>query len=207
MIKEGINCLNNFKNFEDIKSRYKKISSWTISNIPYEERINKLVNSTLFKELVSNIPNNNNSKYSLAEILSWIDSLNLIYRIFVNEKINIEIKRDARIIQEYSIPYTRNNRTDFLIIKDNKILILEFTFKNSKYLDKAQQCFTYKQILNQFLPNNIEIISYVFSYGSESKDDHEIIEKQIETCVKFINFFFNSGKAYEELVKIENVYE
>lgn len=205
MIKEGINCLNNFKNFEDIKNKYKKISNRNISDISYEERINKLTNSSLFKELTSNIPSNN--KYSLAEILSWIDSLNLIYRIFSNAKINSEIKRDARIIQEYSIPYTRNNRTDFLIIKDNKILILEFTFKNSKYLDKAQQCFTYKQILNQFLPNNIEVISYVFSYGSETKEDHEIIEKQIETCVKFLNFFFNSGKAYEELEKIENLYE
>ena len=167
-----INCLNNFKNFEEIKKQYPKIANWIISDLPYEERITKLQNSNLFKELTKKLEND---KYTLNEKLSWIDSLNLIYRIFTSEKLNEEIKRDARIIQEYIIPYTKNNRSDFLIIKDNKILILEFTFQKSKYLIKAQQCFTYKQILQQFLPNNIEIISYVFSYGNEDKNEHVII--------------------------------
>lgn len=198
-----INCLNNFKNFEEIKKQYPKIANWIINDLPYEERIKKLQNSNLFKELTKKLENDN---YTLNEKLSWIDSLNLIYRIFASEKLNEEIKRDARIIQEYIIPYTKNNRSDFLIIKDNKILILEFTFQKSKYLIKAQQCFTYKQILQQFLPNNIEIISYVFSYGNEDKNEHVIIETQIEQCVSFLNFFFNSGKAYEELEKIKVLY-
>lgn len=205
MIKEGINCLNNFSNFEEIKKEFPKIKNWIIPNIKYEERLEKLENSNLFKELYEKI--NKSKHYKKSEILSWIDSLNLVYRIFNNEILHDELKRDARLIQEYSIPYTRNNRCDFLIVKDNKICILEFTFKNSIYIEKAQQCFTYKQILQQFLPTNIEIISYVFSYSPEENDDSKKLDEQILQCCNFLNFFFNSGKAYDELNKVKDINE
>ncbi len=202
MIIESKNCINFFTNFSDIKKRYPKINKWIISDVSWDERLEKLENSTLFKELTSNI--SENKKYSNKDILSWIDSLSLIYRIFESQNLNEEIRRDAKLIQEYSIPYTRNNRCDFLLIKDNKICILEFTFKISSYLVKAQQCFTYKQILQQFLPANIEIISYVFSYTSENKEDHVKLDSQIKQCTDFLNFFFNSGKALDELNKIKD---
>lgn len=205
MIIESKNCINCFDNFEDIKRRYPKIKNWIISDMPRQTRLNKLENSRLFKELLQMIPENRN--YVNEEILSRIDSLSLIYRIFENDNLNNEIRRDAKLIQEYSIPYTRNNRCDFLLVKDNRICILEFTFEVSNYLKKAQQCFTYKQILQQFLPANIEIISYVFSYTSENTDDHEGIEEQIIKCTDFLNFFFNSGKAYDELNKIKDFNE
>lgn len=201
MIKKNENCINNFENFEEIKKQFPKIKDWIILDEDYDTRVSKLDNSKLYKDIIQNMPES--QKYSKKETLSWIDSLNLIYRIFTTQKLKEEIKRDSRLIQEFFIPFTRNNRTDFLIVKDNKICILEFTFEISKYLDKAQQCFTYKQILEQFLTNDIEIKSYVFSYTSETKENHEKIDDQVNQCVEFLNEFFNSTQAYEELNKIK----
>jgi hypothetical protein len=196
------NCLHNFKNYKEIEKRYPKIKSWIISSGKYEDRLKKLSNSNIYKSITEHAKSFI-LKHNEKEILSWIDSLDLINKIFQNDNLNQELKDSAVIIQEYVLPYTKNNRPDFLIIKNNKILILEFTFQNSIFIDKAQQCFTYKQILEQFLPKNIECISYIFSYTNETKEDNENLNNQVNTCISFINHFFETTQAYNELAKLK----
>ena len=92
-----------------------------------------------------------------------------------------------------------------IICKDNKLVILEFTFEKSKYINKAQQCFVYKEILKQQLNNKIECYSYIFSYTNEETENvhGELkLEEQIEDLVRFLNSNLTDNNALESLQNI-----
>ena len=52
----------------------------------------------------------------------------LLKRLFKHPDLDSKIK-DLKIIQEYVIPYTKYNRADAIICKDNKLVIIEFTYE------------------------------------------------------------------------------
>ena len=76
-----------------------------------------------------------------------------------------DIRNNLKILQEYCIPYSRK-RADYLLIYDNKILILEFSFNKLNYEfnyeTKLQQAIGYKELLSNILPKEIEIGTYTF---------------------------------------------
>lgn len=205
-IEYGKDCAFIFKDHKAIKKIFPDIINWKIKNIDYKERIERTKNSKIYQEIISKANLFiNNQKINLEEIVSWIDALYLVNEVFNHELLDNEIKRNNSIIQEYIIPYTKDNRADIIICKNNKLVILEFTYEKSKYISKAQQCFVYKEILKQQLNNKIECYSYVFSYTNEESESIKgeyKLEEQIEDLVRFLNTNLTDNNALESLKEI-----
>ena len=179
-------------------------------------------NKYQYKELES-IAKKNNINFDNREIISWMDNINILYKVFKllltndNEENYIkELINTLHIIAEYKIPFY-NNRIDYLLAKDNKILILEFSFANKKsrterFQDKLNQVMNYKELLYGILPNHLKISTYTFVITPEKDENWNDIENHLNEEITILsNFIFNYFKntnqtAIEELEKIKNNY-
>jgi len=73
----------------------------------------------------------NGISYNDIEVATWFDTLVTLYYVFDRVE-DEDIRNNLKILQEYCIPYSRK-RADYLLIYDNKILILEFSFNKLNY--------------------------------------------------------------------------
>lgn len=111
------------------------------------------------------------------EIVTWLDTLNILYYVF--DRIEDEnLRNSVKILQEYCIPYS-NKRVDYLLVYDNKILILEFSFNklgyDLQYETKLQQAIGYKELLNNILPKEVDLGTYTFIVEAEEDKDGRAI--------------------------------
>lgn len=142
------------------------------------------------------------------EIISWLDSLSIIYKM--NQRID-ELNKNIffeniDVIQEYCIPFFPK-RADYLLIQKNKIIILEFSFekwmdKDYQYNTKLNQVIGYKELLSNLLPKNIEIGTYTFLI-KPTENDSNSNDKQIDNLISYIEYFFkDKTTALNELEKL-----
>ena len=196
-----------FSHYTKIEKIFPEIVNWKIKAIKYDERVEKTKNSKIYLSILDNPKVNEFIKkqnINESEILSCIDTMYLLKRLFEHPNLDSKIK-DSRIIQEYVIPYTKDNRADAIICKDNKLVILEFTYQKSVYITKAQQCFVYKDILKQQQNNKIECYSYVFSYSNELEENYKgncKLDEQINDLINFLNTNLTDNDAYQSLREI-----
>lgn len=147
-------------------------------------------------------------RFYTMDKLTIINNVNELYKYDENQDKYFD---EIKIIQELHIPFT-NKRADFVLFKDNKILIIEFSFdrwKNNEYHynTKLNQVIGYKECLENILPKHIEIATYTFIIKPEDKDYTAFPNnnENIENLKNFIiNFFSNTKKdALTELSKIQ----
>ena len=147
------------------------------------------------------------------EIVTWFDTLTMLYRSLKNIS-DLELKDNLKIFQEVRMPYSRR-RADYVLVYDNKILILEFSFDKlgyaQKYEDKLQQASSYKEILGVFLPKEIDIGTYTFLIDPDEDNDGRFIydpetkrrvndDKVEELATVIVKFFKKNLKsAYNSL--------
>ncbi|MCM1195817.1 MAG: hypothetical protein NC310_01950 [Roseburia sp.] len=147
-----------------------KISNWKIMLDTIENRYEYISNSKYVSKLedMGYELDFFEDDYDNYEVIAWIDSASILYKTF--NLINPKKYKDIYIIAEYSIPKT-NNRCDFLLIKNNKIMILEFTnslHENKQKYRKQQQVNNYKNLINKQINNpNIIIKTKVVKYDQE----------------------------------------
>ena len=156
------------------------------------------------------------------EIISWLDTLNLLYYAF--ERVDEHLLNRIQIIQEYTIPFTRR-RADYLLVSSNKILILEFSYdklgKEYKFENKLTQAIYYKELLSNLLPSYIKIGTYTFMINPEAGPNGENVSKynkynkycnsedlanneKVDDLGEYINLFFsNSDDALLQLSFID----
>lgn len=220
-----MNCLN-FMDYQKLNSIVKsklKIEHWNIYGQTVRERLSQIKDKNYYKSLQI-LAKERRIPAHEAEILSWLDTLNIMYYVlsFVDEK----ILEDITIIQEYKIPFS-NKRTDYLLVYQNKILILEFSFDRLgdkyKYETKLSQAIGYKELLTSILPSNIEVGTYTYIIEPEIDCDGNRVEKynkytdqeelanneKIETLGNYISWFFQKDKkiAIERLIYMDTVEE
>ena len=162
---DNIQCLFklDFKHLKKLVENTLNIKNWYIREDKITNRTIAICNTERFQYLKKqaqkmNIPFDN------TEIVTWLDSLTMLYYTF-NYLENEQLRDSIKIIQEYCIPY-QNKRADYLLIHDNKILIIEFSFNQlgykQQYETKLSQVIGYKELLSNLLPPNIEIGTHTF---------------------------------------------
>lgn len=171
-----------------------KIESWNIENNKIENRINSIDNNKKNEHLLFFINQAEKNKISATpeEMISWLDTTKILYKLHkeLNEK-HSEIINDLRIIAEYCIPFSQNNRTDILLINNNQILIIEFsysTYENryESYSKKINQVIYYKELLKNICKSNIEISTYTFIIHPEERViDYDYEIEQIKNKCKW----------------------
>jgi len=203
-------CLNKFSynEFKDFIDEL-DLQYWTVWNTNIEERLTHCTTSNRFQYLL-NLAKEKGLTSSPAEILSWLDSLKILKETLKEVPQNILEK--LTIVQEYQIPFSRK-RADYLLIFQNKVLILEFSFKYEdteiQFENKTIQILGYKERLIDLLPSHIEIGTYTYLIQPELEPDtYENILKsnkytEIEdlansennnSLANYITLFFNKEK-------------
>lgn len=107
-----------------------------------------------------------------------------------------------------------------MLVYDNKILIIEFSFNKLKYEfnyeTKLQQAIGYKELLGNILPKEIDIGTYTFLLEPEEDEkgnvfyiddsDHYANHHKIDDLANYIVKFFkkNLRMAYNALKQIDN---
>lgn len=192
-----------------------EISGWIIRAESAQERLDKIKNSNRFQNLKQKAKESKINANDF-EIVSWLDTLNIMYYVFDEIEDN-QLKNKIRIIQEYRIPFSEK-RADYLLVFENKILIIEFSydkFSNEyKFEHKLNQAIGYKEQLSNILPKGISIGTYTFLINPETDTNGNVIIqnelvypniKKIKDLADFITFFFSYYRqdAYYILKEIE----
>lgn len=162
----------------------------------------------------------NGISYNDIEVATWFDTLVTLYYVFDRVE-DEDIRNNLKILQEYCIPYSRK-RADYLLIYDNKILILEFSFNKLNYEfnyeTKLQQAIGYKELLSNILPKEIEIGTYTFLLEPEEDargktiyfevdgEKHTANHWKMYDLAKNIEKFFkkNMKVAYNAILQLED---
>lgn len=189
--------------------------NWEIQNKSIKERYEYVKKYSYFNVL-KETADNNEIKYNDYEIISWLDSMSILYKCFqlLKDKIlknnrddYLDIYSNITIIQEYNIPFT-NKRPDYLLILNNQILIIEFSYskidnKDYQFQTKLNQVINYKELINNLLSDKINIGTYTFIIHPEDENKNAN-KKEIENFVDFLIYYFkntriNALKALEEI--------
>ena len=211
---KALNFLTN-KTLIEIVEEELEISGWIIRAESAQERLDKIKNSNRFQNLKQKAKESKINANDF-EIVSWLDTLNIMYYVFDEIEDN-QLKNKIRIIQEYRIPFSEK-RADYLLVFENKILIIEFSydkFSNEyKFEHKLNQAIGYKEQLSNILPKGISIGTYTFLINPETDTYGNILTqnelvypnlKKIKDLADFITFFFSYYRqdAYYILKEIE----
>ncbi|MBQ8374184.1 MAG: hypothetical protein IJX98_01250 [Clostridia bacterium] len=169
-----MNCLYDmdYEGLKEVVERVLYIKNWFVRDDKLSNRTDSIVYSERF-QILKERATEKGYRFNDIEIVTWIDTMNILYYVF--EKIKDENLRDSiKILQEYCIPYS-NKRADYLLVYDNKILILEFSFNklgyDLQYETKLQQAIGYKELLSNILPKEVDIGTYTFIVEAEEDKD------------------------------------
>lgn len=197
------------KEFKKIIKSNIQANKWKIFEMSISDRYEWVQDNSYVNKLHS-IAKTNDILYDECETISWLDSQSIMLKVINKlEKIMDDENFDKiRVIQEYHIPFT-NRRTDYLLVYNNKIIIIEFSYNNFgneeyHYHTKLNQVIGYKELISNILPKDIDIATYTFLLHPE--DIHENSNKEeINNFVNYIKFKFEqkSINAYEEISKIK----
>lgn len=174
-------CLYEFDRVSDfIKfTDYTKDLDWKIEKQLLRDRVTKYKKLDLFKKFTDIFNKKKLSIFDLKqeEVITWFDTSLLMRRIMLNlyEKgINTD---DISIIMEYPVVFGNHMRTDYLLVVDRLIIVLEFGMFNQaerrseeRYTKKLQESISYRQIIQNMMPEQIKVINYVMIYKPEYDD-------------------------------------
>ena len=196
------------KEFKKTTKSDLQLNKWKVFEMNIEDRYDWVQDNSYVNKL-HEIAKSNDIKYDKYEIISWLDSQSIMLKLINKmEKLGFDnLLNKVRIIQEFHIPFT-NKRADYLLVYENKIIIIEFSYnkfenKDYHYNIKLNQVIGYKELISNILPKDIDIATYTFLLYPEENDENSN-QEQIENFVEYINFFMEkkSVSAYEELEKL-----
>lgn len=141
-----------------------------------------------------------------TEVISWLDTLTTLCCVFQVME-DEYLKNNILVLQEYCIPFS-NKRADYLLVYDNKILIIEFSFNKLGYAfnyeTKLQQAIGYKELLSNILPKEIDIGTYTFLLEPEEDKNGNTIDidgtdklandLKIKALANYIEEFFKKNE-------------
>ncbi len=168
-IFKGINQFNTFSNFIEQKN-------WKIENQLLKDRVGKYRNEVFFITLYNQFNDQKLTIWELKqeEIITWIDTIFLLRRIFFQIFKNGINGENVSIIMEYPLVFGNHMRSDYLIVYDRLIIVLEFGMFNQdekrseeRYTKKLQESINYRQIISNLVSRDLNVVNYVMIYRPE----------------------------------------
>lgn len=196
------------KEFKKTTKSNLQFNKWKVFEMNIEDRYDCVQDNSYVNKL-HEIAKSNNIKYDECETISWLDSQSIMLKVINKmEKFDYDnLLNNMRIIQEFHIPFT-NKRADYLLVYENKIIIVEFSYnkfdnEDYHYNIKLNQLIGYKELISNILSNDIDIATFTFLIHPEDVNGNSN-QEQIENFVEYIKFFMKkkSISAYEELDKL-----
>lgn len=190
-----IKALYTFKGYSEFLkfSNFVDKESWEIEKQLLANRVIKYSKKHYYLMLKNKFYESNLTIWDLKEeeIVTWIDTISLLKRFFVElfkTGINIE---NIDFIMEYPLKFGNHTRSDYLIVYDRLIIVLEFGMFNQdekrreeRYTKKLQESMNYRRILANSLAKELEIVNYVMVYRPEYDSDNK---KKMSENIKYNN--------------------
>ena len=166
---EGLVSFNKFSDFLEI-------GKWRIEKQLLKERVEKYGSNESFIELKSQFNEKKLSMWELKdeEVITWMDTSILIRRLLIElfkKGINAE---QIQIVMEYPLVFGNHMRSDYLIVYDRLIVVLEFGMFNQdekrseeRYTKKLQESINYRQLIGNMVSKEIQVVNYVMIYLPE----------------------------------------
>jgi len=168
-IFEGINEFNTYSNFiEEF--------DWKIEKQLLKERVQIYKNEHFFITLERQFKKQELTIWELKqeEVITWIDTMMLLRRILLKLFQRGSNVSKMNIIMEYPLVYGNHMRSDYLIVYDRLIVVLEFGMFNQdekrseeRYTKKLQESINYRQIIGNLVEKEVSVVNYVMIYKPE----------------------------------------
>ena len=181
---EGIKSFNQF-------SDYLEIENWRIEKQLLKERVEKYGENIHFLQLKEDFKNNKLTIWDLKdeEVITWMDTSLLMRRLLLELfKKGIDAN-NINIAMEYPLVFGNHMRSDYLLIYNRLIVVLEFGMFNQdekrseeRYTKKLQESINYRQILSNMISEDVKVINYVMIYKPEYD---RFINKTIEDNITY----------------------
>jgi len=166
---DGLVSFNQFSDFLEI-------DKWRIEKQLLKERVEKYGFNESFLRLKKQFNDKKLSMWELKdeEVITWMDTSILIRRLFIELfKKGINANR-IQVIMEYPLVFGNHMRSDYLIIYDRLIVVLEFGMFNQdekrseeRYTKKLQESINYRQLIGNMVNQQINVVNYVMIYLPE----------------------------------------
>lgn len=179
----NIKCLYEFNSFSEF-SKFTEFTAeldWKIEKQLLKNRVLRYRNLEQFNVFKDTFKKKKLSIFTLKEeeIITWFDTSVLMRKIFFDlykKGLNTE---GISIFMEYPIVFGNHMRSDYLLVFDRLIIVLEFGMFNQderrseeRYSKKLQESIGYRQIIANMMPEEIKVINYVMIYKPEYNDDY-----------------------------------
>lgn len=140
-------------------------------------------------------------KASVAEVVSWLDSLEIMRRVLnlYKSKYLTNTNNEISILMEYVIKHSKKMRIDYIIVFKKRILLIDFRvvddFNKLKptWAKKKNELMVYRELLENYLSRDFEIFTYaminLFEYNNrEINQKHKKYnDDQVNHLVEYIN--------------------
>lgn len=164
--------LHEFFRFSDIVEEI----NWKIEKQLLKERVERYKEIGFFAELKNQFITKNISIWDLKdeEIITWIDTISLLRKTFINLLRKGYQSSEIFVLMEYPLVNGNYMRTDYLIVFKQLIFVLEFGMFNQdekrseeRYTKKLQESINYRQIIANQVSSHIAVVNYVVIYKPE----------------------------------------
>ncbi len=177
---DGTNAFNTFTNVLETLE-------WRIEKQLLKERVDKYKDNEFYLLLRQTFNDKRLSIWPLKEeeVITWMDTLLIMRKTMIQlfkKGINGE---KVKILMEYPLVFGNHMRTDYLIVYERLIIVLEFGMFNQdekrseeRYTKKLQDSITHRQVLRNMINNDVIVVNYVLVYRPEFDRIHKMINKE-----------------------------
>jgi hypothetical protein len=183
---ESMLTFDKLSKFEDYYNQFNIYSIWRIQKGLLNDRGHKIIDKPYAKELkrIFNEKNLFRRSVSIAEVVSWLDSYEIIRRIIskIIEKTDINKYQNIKLFQEYLIRLSKARRVDYIFMHENKILLVEFRISDhfpnmsNAWQKKELELLIYKELMSNYISNDYDIYTYAFIMMPEYDKNEPIIK-------------------------------
>jgi len=186
-------------------------SLWQIRDMNVASRIEACQTFDLFVKLKT-LAGDNGIQASDLEVISWLDSTNMMYSVLKLLKKNRYVFHTACLFSEYTIPFSKK-RIDYLLCCQDKILIIEFSFEKweeeaFQHYQKLRQALEYKELLGNILDEDMQIATFTFLIKPEFSQDKKPIfhtnKDTLQQLASFIGHYFDPNEAKNAVLTVYN---
>lgn len=138
------------------------------------------------------------TKVSIAEIVSWLDTMTIMDRLLIEleRRLSNEVYNSLEISVEYMIQMSKKMRIDYMLIYNDRILLLEFRTVNTpdkirpNWDIKFRELLIYKELMSYYMFNKtFRLYAFIALYEYNNKKISEYNVKYNKNQVTFLATF------------------
>jgi hypothetical protein len=216
-----LKALHRFKGIKEFNlfSDYLEQIDWKIDKKLLKERVEEYKNDLYIIDLKRKFLDLGISIWPLKdeESITWIDTILLMRRLMIELFKKGVNTNEITILMEYPLVFGNYMRSDYLLVYDRLIIVLEFGMFNQderrseeRYTKKLQESINHRQIIANMVSKLVDVVNYVMIYRPEYDSKNEKLmddNKEYNTgeIIKLTEFVIKNIRNQDRLTAIKQL--